>query len=568
VDGVARLGIPSGAPYCRPAFFVQRPSLTVVGPHDGTRGRGSLGCREKMMRKSRGLVVVLFGCVGLVAACGGSDDTESTPASGAGGNAATGGTAGTGGSSNVGGTGGASQGGTGGVGQGGAGGADAGATDGSAGNDASSGFGGVNDSGADVDASAGAGGDAGAGGSDGGDAAGSDGNAVVDAGPDGSGGADVGDGATTDTSVVPDASGDGADGAIDSASDTSAADAKTDATVPVNPDGGTFVPPNAQSCAADAGALQCNGESCCASIVVPGGTFPMGRGTESCGTVGCQSGAGNEACPTGMTCYSDEQPEHSATVSAFALDKYDVTVGRFRGFVAAYEAGWRPAAGSGANPNVPTAADASDNGTGWRQIWDDSAGAGVNLPATGTFANIYHLTCSSESQWTASPGANENKAVSCVNWYEAFAFCVWDGGRLPTESEWEYAAAGGAENRLYPWGNAVPDCTYADFWAGSNCGPGATLAIAPVGSYPAGNGRWGHADLAGNVLEWNLDWYGAYDATARVNYANLTAASYRVSRGGRFDVDATHSRAAFRADVYYPTTHGGAFGLRCARAVP
>ena len=57
------------------------------------------------------------------------------------------------------------------------------------------------------------------------------------------------------------------------------------------------------------------------------------------------------------------------------------------------------------------------------------------------------------STWTISPGANERKPLNWVSFYIAFAFCVWDDGRLPSEAEWNYAAAGGDEQEgRYPWG--------------------------------------------------------------------------------------------------------------------
>jgi formylglycine-generating enzyme required for sulfatase activity len=64
--------------------------------------------------------------------------------------------------------------------------------------------------------------------------------------------------------------------------------------------------------------------------------------------------------------------------------------------------------------------------------------------------------------------ANDQYPMNCVNWYEAFAFCIWDGGRLPTEAEWEYAAAGGDENRIYPWGNDVAEPLPASYAATGN----------------------------------------------------------------------------------------------------
>jgi formylglycine-generating enzyme len=275
-----------------------------------------------------------------------------------------------------------------------------------------------------------------------------------------------------------------------------------------------------------------------------------------------------EGCPDGSSCSSNEQPEHQMTLGSFMLDKYEITVGRFRNFVAGYAGGWRPGVGSGVNLNV-TAGD-----TSWQSGWDDSAGAGTNLPATGasaaqTQANFAaRLKCSATWQtWTDTAGADENKAINCVNWYEAFAFCIWDGGRLPTEAEWEYAATGGEQNLIYPWGSAVPDCTYANFYNGSYCSGGSGSVVA-VGSTPKGNGRWGHADLAGNVWEWNLDWDGGYSTAHGSNYANTTPGSVRVPRGGDFSFVAFALRAAHRYYYGAPTCRSFGVGLRCARVAP
>jgi formylglycine-generating enzyme required for sulfatase activity len=254
------------------------------------------------------------------------------------------------------------------------------------------------------------------------------------------------------------------------------------------------------------------------------------------------------------------------TLGSFALDKFEVTVGRFRNFVGAYADGWRPAVGSGANPNV-TVGD-----TSWQAGWDDSASAGTNLPPTGanataTRANFVNRLTGDpyNPTWTDAPGANENKAINWVDWYEAFAFCIWDGGRLPAEAEWEYAAAGGDQNRFYPWGCVRPDCTYANFWNGSYSSPCHDYgdSVAAVGSTPNGNGRWGHADLAGNVDEWCLDWYAPY-ATASMVQNNIPFGTARVVRGGMFSTSIDYLRAANRG-YFSPTFRGVGLGLRCAR---
>jgi formylglycine-generating enzyme required for sulfatase activity len=256
---------------------------------------------------------------------------------------------------------------------------------------------------------------------------------------------------------------------------------------------------------------------------------------------------------------SDEQPEHVVEVATFGLDRYEVTVGRFRKFVAGYEA-FRATLkdGMGAHPLIP--------GSGWQSAWTSE------LPTTAS-ALTSALKCDSTYQtWTDSPGSNENKPQNCMTWYQAFAFCLWDGGRLPTEAEWEYAAAGGSENRLYPWGGQAPDKTLAShdcLFSGTWSCEAADLPV--VGSTPLGKGRYGQMDLAGSLWEWNLDWYDAswysqYSSPGSCkNCANVSPdASNRVVRGGRFISSAANLRAAYRGSSA-PDIDNISVGARCAR---
>ncbi len=64
--------------------------------------------------------------------------------------------------------------------------------------------------------------------------------------------------------------------------------------------------------------------------------------------------------------------------------------------------------------------------------------------------------CPGPSTWTPSTGAQESLPMNCINWFEAYAFCIWDGGFLPSEAEWLYADVGGSGEREYPWGSEPP----------------------------------------------------------------------------------------------------------------
>ncbi len=314
--------------------------------------------------------------------------------------------------------------------------------------------------------------------------------------------------------------------------------------------GGTtaVIPPSCTGLSA-----QCQGESCCTSISVPGGTFKMGRSL-------VPTDADYSSATEG-----DDTPEHSATVAAFKLDKYEVTVGRFRKFHASYRqwhvTGQNPKTGAGLHPIV--------GHTGWGQSWPAAAS---DLPAdeVALAASASSLCETTQPTWTAtasSPNAPaESYPINCISWYTAFAFCLWDGGRLPTEAEWEFVAAGGQSNYLYPWGATV-DNTRTNYSGSEN------TPYLPVGSKPAGAGTLGHRDLAGSVREWVFDFFqGSYYGTLAApatcnNCAHYGPASdiitIRVNRGGSWNGGGL--RAAYRETETAPLGRSGSLGVRCAR---
>src|SRR5439155_17977855 len=96
-----------------------------------------------------------------------------------------------------------------------------------------------------------------------------------------------------------------------------------------------------------------------------------------------------------------------------------------------------PPAGAGAHTAIA--------GSGWDPAWNGALAA----DSPGLVALLGG--CGATHTWTDAPADNEDRPLDCISWYEAFAFCIWDGGYLPSDAEWNYAAAGGAEQRAYPW---------------------------------------------------------------------------------------------------------------------
>jgi formylglycine-generating enzyme len=290
-----------------------------------------------------------------------------------------------------------------------------------------------------------------------------------------------------------------------------------------------------------------SGESCCASITVPGGTFFRTYTNDG-------SGATDTADP--------------ATISDLRLDKYLVTVGRFRAFVTAWDggSGYTPPVGSGKHAHLNGGQgllDCGGSAEAYEPGWTESDGKSLS-PTNET------LACdSAAATWTATPGDHEKLPINCVGWAEAYAFCIWDGGFLPSEAELEYAAAGGSEQREYPWGSTEPGtnneyaiygCYYPD---GSGTCNGIA-SIAPVGSAPSGAGLWGQLDLAGNLQQWILDFSSPSYVNPCTDCAFVAKGSGRAMRDGYYGSAAITLLVAPRTS-FYPTNRFSTFGIRCAR---
>jgi formylglycine-generating enzyme len=328
--------------------------------------------------------------------------------------------------------------------------------------------------------------------------------------------------------------------------------------------------PGRSDCGAD------GNDSCCESPIVDGGTYSRSY-----------QNTGNG--PTGEG--------DAATISSYRLDKYEVTVGRFRKFVEYLAAGGTPpAAGSGKHTHLNGGQGLADSGKsgafeeGWDEGWNDHIPNGPGAAEEWKSLIASGITgakgCGIYGTWTDEPGDNETRPITCTSWYESYAFCIWDGGFLPSEAEWKYAAAGGDEQRMYPWGNdpigtsneyAIYDCCYPDGQCNARAGRDTctgTGNVAPVGFAAKGVGRYGQYDLVGSSWEWLVDRFADRYANPCEDCAMLSANTQnRVLPGSGFHTGTgmgssllyswNRASISWNADTYRGDY---AAGVRCGRA--
>ena len=242
---------------------------------------------------------------------------------------------------------------------------------------------------------------------------------------------------------------------------------------------------------------------------IPGGPFKMGS----------DAGEG----------YPDEEPQHVVELSAYCIDRTEVTNAEYRQCVADGACGPLDLGG----PVFPLPDDYDTNRT-----------------------------------YDQYPAAN-------VRWTDALAYCEWAGKRLPTEAEWEKGARGGCEvvqpescgpedERVYPWGDAPPTCALTIAGRHEPCRRGPE----DVAARPAGASPYGLLGMAGNATEWVADWYDdAYYWTCATGCADpegpATGTSH-VRRGGGWESSWRMIRVAYRG----PPAPDDPVGFRCAVSLP
>jgi formylglycine-generating enzyme len=256
-----------------------------------------------------------------------------------------------------------------------------------------------------------------------------------------------------------------------------------------------------------------------------------------------------------------EGPAHEVELSAVAIDAHAVSNDQFAAFVEATghvtEAerfGWSFVF-AGFLPDDFPATRGVASAPWWRQVYE----AWWRRP---------------EGPQSSLDGRGDHPVVH-VSWNDARAYCGWSGTRLPTEAEWEYAAAGGrSDGAPYPWGSELEPGgrhlmnVFQGTFPTTNTMEDGYAGTAPVDAYPP-NG-YGLHNMTGNVWEWCADWYdpAAYRSGGARDPAGPAGGTHRVMRGGSYLCHASYCRR-YRVTARSgnsPDASTGNLGFRVARS--
>ena len=268
-------------------------------------------------------------------------------------------------------------------------------------------------------------------------------------------------------------------------------------------------------------------------VRIPGGVFYMGASTDS---LVDECAAFREGCQRAW--FAASEPVHTVLLRSYYIDLHEVTNEAYAEFL---------------NLNGNTCLDQACIDPEQSPL-TDQAGAFV-----------------------IEEGLSQHPATG-VTWYGAHSFCAWRGARLPTDAEWEKAAAWDSEataSRRYPWGDVFDgrylnscDASCDESQANSAFNDGQPTT-APVASYSDGRSAFGLYDMAGNLWEWVADWYDPsyYLVSAEANPPGPESGTEKVVRGGSWFDTGNFTATTIRFPSA-PTNADKTIGFRCAADLP
>jgi sulfatase modifying factor 1 len=278
-------------------------------------------------------------------------------------------------------------------------------------------------------------------------------------------------------------------------------------------------------------------------VALPGGTFLMGTDT-------------TEGFPQ-----DGEGPVRSVTLAPFLIDRTPVTNDRFATFIAA--------------TNYRTEAETF----GWSFVfWKHIPRQRYNELVEDTVAAVPWWCKVPGAYWNApeGPGSNintrGNHPAVHVSWNDAAVYAAWAGLRLPTEAEWEYAARGGLEQKLYPWGDKLrPNGEHrCNIWQGDfpndDTADDGYAGTSPAEAFPPND--FGLYSITGNTWEWCADWFstGPDRAAGTDHLTGPATGEARLMKGGSFLCHKSYCnryRVAARTSNT-PDSSTSNIGFRCA----